>query len=461
MMQWEGKKVTVMGIGVFGGGIGTVRYLAARGAQVTATDLRDETTLAPALEKLSDLPGVDFVLGQHRDEDFRSADVVVKNPGVPLSSPYLNVAHDAGVPVETDASIFLTTVAAMRPQPFVVGVTGTKGKTTTATLIAHAAEVLTAHVFLTSTPHTSFLATLDTIEKTLQPHMLVVAEFSSWDLESIAAHRISPPVAVITSFFQDHADRHPTLEAYAEAKSNIFRFQKESDVTLLAEQMKEGLLAKIAKETAPNFQFIPTNQELAACLTVRGAHQQSNASLAYAAVKAICERKKEWTFPKKKVIERLCDFPGLPGRFQKIGEWKRRTLINDNAATNPGATQAAVQEIKTPLVLIAGGADKKLDFTELAQALRTRENIRAVVLLQGDASEKLVRALSASQKPAFPLITGITSLTEALTAAFKESREGDAILFSPAAASFNMFANEFEREKAFLRAYKKVAHITP
>ena len=441
---------------------------------MTVTDLTPEAELRPTLEKLRGLP-IRYVLGRHDEHDFRETDLVIRNPAVPNDSVFLKAAQMASVPVETEASLFLSAARALGI--FVVGVSGTKGKTTTATLIAEGFRALSLPVKLTGTPGTSFLAALDRLENlrptayptvsaspqamragSIQP--IVVAEFSSWDLESCVPHRLSPHIAVLTSFFPDHLNRHGSMEAYREAKKSVACFQSDGD-TLIVPSDDETL--RIIAERSPARRHLVTQEEIDALpeIALVGAHQRRNAALAVA---AILEALRHPAFPfsgagaeMAPALGAICAMPALPGRLERIAVIGGRVFVNDTAATNPEAGRAALEAFDLPVLLIAGGEDKGLPYDRFVESLVRR--VRHVILLPGTATEKIHKEI---RKHAVSVsVTDVESVEEAVNAAWRESHSGDTILFSPAAASFNLFRNEFERGEAFCNAVKTLSTQAP
>jgi UDP-N-acetylmuramoylalanine--D-glutamate ligase len=213
----HGRCVTVMGLGVNGGGLATARFFAQRGAVVTVTDLRGPEALAPSIAALEGLP-VRFVLGRHDEGDFAGADVVIKNPAVRADSPFLAAARSRGVPVETDLSVFLSMV----PNP-VLAVTGSKGKSTTASALHHVLCRVAPGARLGGNITVS---PLDFIDE-LSPADPVVLELSSWQLGDLAGRGVlRPRVSVLTVLLPDHLDRYPGMDAYVEDKKAVFREQE-------------------------------------------------------------------------------------------------------------------------------------------------------------------------------------------------------------------------------------------
>lgn len=218
-LDLRGKRVLVMGLGTRSGGLGVTRWLVEQGAEVTVTDLRSAEELRPSLEALRGLP-VRFVLGEHRREDFEEAEIVVRNPAVPRESPWLALARAAGARIEMEMTLFFRVC----PAP-IIGVTGTKGKTTTATLCATILRQWKPETVLAGNLGRSAFELLPAIG----PETPVVLELSSWQLEGLDEQRMSPHIAVLTTISPDHLDRYPTFEAYVDAKRAIARHQRPGD----------------------------------------------------------------------------------------------------------------------------------------------------------------------------------------------------------------------------------------
>jgi UDP-N-acetylmuramoylalanine--D-glutamate ligase len=222
----DGAKVLVLGLGSRQGGVGVVRYLHGLGASVRVSDRSDKAALADALAALSDLDDVTYHLGGEDLADVNWADVVVRNPGVPAESPMLRHARAHGTPVEMEMTLFLRAC----PAP-VIGVTGTKGKTTTTALLHAMVQRRWPTAVSAGNMGRSALAELDAIAA--DPTAPVSLELSSFQLESMGEHRMSPHVAVVTNIAPDHLDRYPSFEAYAETKAAIWRYQRPDDWAVL------------------------------------------------------------------------------------------------------------------------------------------------------------------------------------------------------------------------------------
>ncbi len=467
MLDFEDKKITVMGIGLHGGGVGVIKFLAAQGAKVLATDLRSERELKESLEILKDLP-VEFVLDEHRMKDFEETDMVIKNPGVPEDSKFLKAARDKKIPVESDIGIFFE----LCPAP-IIGITGTKGKSTTAALLAHILKKQFPQVILAGNIRSSVLEKLTEITK----DTIVVLELSSWQLADAKSHKKSPAVAVMTNILSDHLNRYENKNDYIEDKKLIFKFQKNNDYLFL--NYCDPILKEISKEVTSRIYFysqdgdallqkeLPTlNQKARIGAYLKGkkiyygaAHQeicdlkdvkltgQHNLANVLAAV-SVADL---YNVPREKMKLALQTFEGLEGRLQLIAEIKKVKYFNDTAATNPEAAIAAINAVgdvghaenpESSIILISGGADKNLNFTELAKVIR--EKVRHVILLPGSATGKIKKQLGTDA----PTLK-VNTIENAVRHAKKLARPGDTILLSPGCASFGLFRHEFERGEAF------------
>ncbi len=435
-MDYRGRRVLVMGLGVHGGGVGVARFLAERGAHVTVTDLNSAEQLAASLESLAELP-ITYVLGQHREEDFRSADLVVRNPAVPRHSPYLQVATAAGVPVVMEMTLFF----AECPSRNIIGVTGTKGKTTTTLLLA---SIVQAHGW----PHVvagnlrrSALETLPHIER----DSWVVLELSSWQLEGLIPLRRSPHVAVITNIMPDHLDRYASYAEYARSKGLILRWQRPEDYAVLNGSSRP--VRPLAEETVGRVVWFDPASETAGweIAHLYGDHNRANVAAAAAAAGTLGIS--------TGVIDRaVAAFPGVPHRLETIREFEGVRYINDTAATMPEALLAALAAMDRPTVLIAGGSDKGLDFSGVRAAVQRPEAmVTAVVLLAGTATTRVAAACGEK------VIGQPGDLAAALTTAREVAEPGSVVLLSPGCASFGLFDSEFDRGDRFRKLVQALA----
>ena len=445
-------QVTVMGLGLFGGGVAACRYFVERGARVTATDLRSAEELRESVQALAGLP-ITFHLGGHREEDFRRADVVVASPAVPPESPYLELARSAGARIETEVGLFVRQC----PAP-VVGVTGSNGKSTTAALVAEVLETRPGRVWLGGNIGRPLLMELDRIGA----GDWVVLELSSFQLEYLEEPSYSPQVALVTNLSPNHLDRHGTLARYISAKQHILTHQRPADVAVLNADDPE--VCRWAARTPGTTLFFGLRGPVRAgcyleddrvvarlsCVRWRssktlqpkllGEHNLSNVLAAVTVGVAL-------GVELDSAVERVNQFPGLPHRLELVAEVAGVRFYNDSVATTPESTLAALAAFSEPIVLIAGGKDKGMDYGPLAREAARRT--RAVVLL-GAVAPRLAQLIRhEAPETGGPAVRVVESLAEAVAEARRAARPGDIVLLSPGCSSLDMFRNFEERGNLF------------
>ncbi len=426
--NFTGKKVTVAGLGRFGGGTGVVRWLAGQGAHVTVSDQASAAELSESLAKIADLD-VELHLGGHLAEDFLETDLLVVNPAMPKDLPILADAIAAGAVRTTEINLFL-----QRCPCKVIGITGSVGKSTTTAMAGKIlATKFTTHVG--GNIGKSLLGELDSV----QPYHVVVLELSSFQLEDLPMIGISPAVALITNLGPNHLDRHGTMDAYAGAKKNIFAFQTGSDVLILNRNCEAT--ADWACDAPGKVEFFdPADEPFE--LSVPGAHNQANAQAAWSAAK-------QMGISRADAAEALAGFTGLPHRLQFVAELDGVRFYNDSKCTTPEGAIVAVEAFERgKSIVIAGGYDKGTAFDCLGHALADRA--KAVIAI-GATSEKILAAIAAAVGPGKPITKTAADLASAVEAAWKHAGPGDAVLLSPACASYDMFTNYEHRGDEFIR----------
>ncbi|MBI5366882.1 MAG: UDP-N-acetylmuramoyl-L-alanine--D-glutamate ligase, partial [Planctomycetes bacterium] len=431
LLPLAGRKVTVMGLGLFGGGVGVARYLARQEADVTVTDLRPEKDLAESIAALAGYP-VRFRLGGHDEQDFAAADLLVVNPGVPRSSPYIAAARAAGVPLETEMNLFFK----LCPAP-ILAVTGSNGKTTTTALVG---------ALLARTGRRSWVggnigrSLLDVVEQ-IHAEGIVVLELSSFQLEDLAALARSPHVAVVTNLTPNHLDRHGTMEAYAAAKKNIFAFQFEEDHLVL--NADDPTVSEWAGEARGHVSWFSRKRPVkdgafldgrdlcvaaggqmrrilpAADLQIPGGFNVENALAALAATLP-------YGLPDPGAAAALAAFRGVEHRLEFVREVAGVRFYNDSIATNPESTLVALETLPGPIVLLAGGYDKKLPLDALAGAVARRVKTAVLFGATGPALETKIRAAGGSCT-----LLRATTFPDAVSQARAAAVAGDTVLLSP------------------------------
>ncbi|MBI5622025.1 UDP-N-acetylmuramoyl-L-alanine--D-glutamate ligase [Candidatus Falkowbacteria bacterium] len=448
----QGKKILVMGLGVHGGGSGVARWLAQQGAQVTVTDLKQKSDLRPAVLELRGLP-ITYVLGRHRQSDFRSADLIIKNPDVPDASPYLKIARAHHVPVETDIALFWLSCVAP-----IIGITGSKGKSTTVVLLGEMFRAAKKRPVVAG----NISASPFTFLKKITAQTPVILELSSWQLAGLERHRLSPHLSVLTNLYPEHLNRYRSYAHYIKDKELIFQFQTIGDVAVLNRDNADSrrLAAAVpsqrfwfskkyfAEENGAfcragwlMFRYNDIEEKIirADALRVIGQHNLENvlAAIVVARVSRL---------PLSAVRTVLRRFTGVPSRTELIRVFRGVKYYNDSKATAPVATISALKTLASGknIILLVGGADKKSDFGELAKLIK--RTVRQVVLFDGAASPKIKRALTAL---GYGAIIPAHSMTGAVRVAATLAVPGDIVLLSPACASFGLFAHAEDRARQF------------
>jgi len=462
--RWRGGKVTIAGLGTFGGQLAAARFFIGLGAEVTVTDKKPAEAFAESLAQLEGLP-VRFVLGGHNEEDFARTDLVVASPAIPENSPYLAAAAAAGVPVTHEMDMFFQLCRAP-----IVAVTGSNGKSTTAGLLA---RILAKH--LAGRPRRkawfggNIGRSLLVDVRDITPRDLVVLELSSFQLEDLGELRLSPHGAVVTNLTPNHLDRHVTFENYARAKRNITLYQQENDFLVLnADDPNlsgwEGTKARVvffgkygrakgdgvyvSGRTLVNITGAKeTPVEVGTGWKLMGGHNLMNLAAACAAAGRAGVELAEAAASAE-------DFEPLPHRLEYVATVNGVAFYNDSIATTPDSVEVALESFREPIVLIAGGYDKGLDLGPVSRKAARR--VKALVVI-GRMGARIAEAAQA-EKPDLPTIAP-ADFRSAVKAAFDAAAPGDVVLLSPACASFDMFNNFEERGDSFRRCVRELSGL--
>ncbi len=478
---FKNKKITVMGLGLLGRGIAYTKFLAECGAKLTVTDLKTKKQLASSIKILSSpkqgLGAIKFILGKHRLEDFRNKDMVIKAAGVPLDSIYIKEAKKNKIPVEMDASLFTK----LAPDVTVIGVTGTRGKTMTTTLIYEILKanekILKSKIYIGGNVRGG--ATLPLL-RNVKKGDIVVLELDSWQMQGFGEAKLSPQIAVFTSFMPDHMNYYKDdLKKYFADKANIFKYQRAGDTLVIRPDMKKYFPLSFIRRgsgrgelrTSPHSPPYKGGEELKSKLIVAqeknvdkydfvvpGKYQKENLACAV-------EVAKLFPIPEANIKKAVKNFKGIEGRLQYVKTVAGVKIYNDNNATTPEATVAGLEALcvrqdltqkqksipgmDKKIVLIAGGADKGLDTTSLLKAIN--KYCKKVILLSGTGTDKLIR----KNKFKVPIMMA-NNLKTAVKNAQLGAKKADIVLFSPAFASFGMFTNEYDRNDQFMKIVKKL-----
>jgi UDP-N-acetylmuramoylalanine--D-glutamate ligase len=455
-LDLDGRRVTVQGLGLFGGGVGVARFLARRGARVTITDTRSAEELAPAIAALEGIP-VRFVLGEHRREDFEGADLVVANPAVAPANAWLAIARAASVPITSEIELFLRACPAR-----IAAVTGTQGKSSTCN---------TLHQLLVADGQGAHLggnigrSLLDAAES-MRADDAVVLELSSYQLETLPLVIGGPgehprvEVVCVTNVLADHLDRHGTLEDYAAAKRRILALASavHGAAVLSAED------ARLTSWTEPHVRRIDAFPTRASdrglnvqdgcfrCdreplgrvdeLRLPGNFQRENTLLALGIAR-------ELGAAPDRLAHAIPGLAGLPHRLEDLGVVGGHRVWDNGVSTTPDSTQSAVESLTPGFALLVGGKHKDLPLADLVCAARGRA--RRVVSF-GKAGALLRDAFRAGGLEA----QAVTTVAEAVEAAYARMEPGEALLFSPACASYDQYLNFQERAAMFRQALERI-----
>lgn len=493
-----------MGLGLLGRGLGDAIFLAEHGAKLLVTDLRDEEALAPSLEKLQKYKNIEYVLGEHRLKDFRACDFVIKAAGIPLHSPFIAEARKSGVPVEMDASLF----AKLAPEGVtLVGVTGTRGKSTTTALIY---EILKRGIEnrewgmegvkgkrVRIKDSTQVFRGGNLVPEATLPLLdgvkagdVVVLELDSWQLQGFHDAKLSPQVAVFTTFLDDHlvyykgdpkapAALGRARKRYLEDKVAIFKYQKAGDVLIAGEQ--------IARKFRKGLSFVTKDSPLRSVVMAKksdvpedwkipllGEHNLENIACAVAVAR-------HFDVPEAAIQKAVENFKPVPGRLEYLRTVRGVKIYNDNNATTPDATIAALRALnpksETPnpkqiqnskslnakrstlnasrIILIMGGTDKVLGRHD-ALVDEISKRCKAAILLKETGTDMIKQKLEALRSNTLQ-IKEADGLKACVDEALRIAQRGDIILFSPAFASFGKwFKNEYDRGAQFVKLVRKL-----
>ena len=430
-----GKEVVVLGLGAHGGGAATARFCVEHGARVCVTDLRSAAELDASLRTLDGLD-IRYVLGRHDPDDIERADIVVKNPAVRRTAAILARASR----IETDISLFLK-----RHRGPVVAVTGTKGKSTTASAIHHVVRGTWPGAKLGGNITVSPLSFADAVWADAAaaadtPVILELSSFQLGDLQMTPRPAAGYPfaVSVVTNLRPDHQDYYDSMDAYASDKATIFADQRPTDFVVIAGD--DEYCTRFSPRFADRTIRLPhpsyDQASLVGLCATQAPHALRNLYTAGVVARLL-------GVPADVIPARLADFPGVPHRLERVAVRNDIVFVNDSAATIQEATLAALDSFTDPVHLIAGGSDKGLALDRFAEVA---SRVTSMHLLDGTATERIVRTLGDGSR-------GYTgphrSLERAVRAAVAVARPGDVVLLSPGCASFGMFRNEFDRGDQF------------
>lgn len=432
-MDVSGKRVILIGLARTG--ISTIKKLYSQGAKITVNDSKSQEQLKDVLSELESMD-LEYMIGKKPSGD-EDVDFVVVSPGVPLDLPFIKRFMEKKK--EVISEIELSFRLARRNY---VGITGTNGKTTTTTLVGEIFKSSNLDTFVVGNIGVPVISVLDESSE----ESVFVTELSSFQLESV--NEFKPHVASILNITEDHLNRHKTMERYMEAKTNIFKRQDSNDYLVLNYDCK--LTREFSKLSSAKVLFFSRKEEVRDGAFVRdgkivfrldgaetevidtddiripGGHNLENALAATCMSMA-------WGLSKDVVKDVLSSFEGVEHRLEFVRSVEGVDYINDSKGTNPDSSIKAVLSYDKPIVLIAGGMDKKSDFTEFVSYFEGR--VKDVVVL-GETTEIIIDTL---EKAGYSSYHRVSNMKEAVMKAKELSKRGDVVLLSPACASWDMY----------------------
>ncbi len=451
-MNLAGKKITVVGIGE--SGKSAAFFLKSKGAVVYATDCGDSEEVKSSASALKSA-GINVETGKHSKDFINNSQLIIVSPGVSDESPAVKLAKKSKIEIISEIELAFRFCKGK-----IVAVTGTNGKSTTATLIAKIISNAGKNAVLCGNVGEAFSKKISEISK----DTIVVLEVSSFQLEHIKTFK--PYISIILNISQNHLDRHKDLEEYFAAKRRIYQYQRKDDYIIL--NYDDINLRKPTNKINPKVFFFSQKN------IVKGAYAKNNRLflniktpqpicniedfrlrqphnienfLAASLCAALCD------VPPDVIKNTLISFEGLEHRLQFITTIKGIDFIDDSKATTVDATRAALRSMKKKVVLIAGGKDKGMDFNLAGKDIK--EKVRVLILI-GEAKPKIAKAFSD-----FTHIIEAGDMDEAVNMAGRIARQGECVLLSPMCASFDMYRNYKERGEAFKTAVRRMNEVGP
>lgn len=488
MESFSRKHVLVLGLGLHGGAIGNIKWLASQGARITVSDTKSREELELSIRKLSDISGIEYIFGNQDEINLDGVDMVLRNPAVPRKAPILQEAREKNTPVMMDSSIFFNQVGKKR----IIGITGSKGKTTTSHAIFHVLKSIIPNTSAVGIDGVSPLGELASISSTTSP---IIFEISSWRLEALQETHTSPHIAVCTSIYKDHLNTYASYEEYIEVKKQIIKDQTREDIAILnyddeiiqtwekdvkgqlywyslkpLPEREQGIWIDekrvvVRRLTSPNLSFVRRGDDTVFPSPYEGEGKGDEVVCAVSDIPHTSSHELRNKLPAiliallnnatpEQITSALSAIPPLKHRMQQVREINGVEYINDTTATMPDATIAALKSVsEKPLILILGGSDKALEFENLAKQIANQKNLTHLIWLPGTATERM-------QQQILPHTTAQShdaeNMNEAVTVAARIAQSGDIVILSPGATSFGLFLHEFDRGDAFIEAVRSL-----
>ncbi|HOU75850.1 MAG TPA: UDP-N-acetylmuramoyl-L-alanine--D-glutamate ligase [Candidatus Dojkabacteria bacterium] len=496
-MYHKNKKVLIFGLGLNDGGVGMVKYYAQQNTQIRVTDMRTEEQLAKAIDELKPFTqkyNIEYILGEHKEEDFKWADIIVRNPAIKRDNPFLEIARKNGAEIIMEMALFHRKAKGIK-----LGVTGTRGKSTTTSLIHTIIETgiqnkqkllfnskVYDNTLLAGNIGKNAIIELPNItDKTIS-----VLELSSFQLDGMREQEISPQIAVVTNIYPDHLNWHPDMDDYIECKKQVFLNQGPNDIAII--NIDNETTIKFPKETKgicniyslnkKNIEkFIKENPQIKIInyyyycqnlntiyennvklfqtsritnVSLEGEHNKYNILSSVATARSI-------GIDIETIKQAIKNYKGLYGRQQFVVSKNGIDFYNDTSATTAEALHMAIKRFgqkysadgNKRVIFISGGIYKGTDYSPLMQDIS--KYVKAFILFDGDAGEVLEKTMK-NAEILTPTYGYYKTMKDAIQKATQIAKKGDAIILSPAGASFNMFLNEWDRGEQFDKMVKLI-----
>ncbi len=437
--NWAGRRVTVIGLGRHGGGLGAVKFLVSQGASVTISDHASDKLLAPTLEQLAGLSLEAVHLGGHDARDFDRCDAVLVNPAVPPNHELLTRVRRRGVLVTSEIELCLRYCRAP-----IVGITGSNGKSTTVMMTTHVLRAGGINAWAGGNLGGSLLPILDQIRE----NDWVVLELSSFQLAHLNHDAPLPKIGCITNCTPNHLDWHGSFENYAQAKQRLLSAEQvfvgadQCDLSAAqachAQAASSSMNLPVARvpETTKRSKPVWPDERLPELL-VPGVHNRANAACAASIAHVV-------GIDDQTIQTALARFQGLDHRLQFVGQTQGRFFFNDSKSTSPAATLAALAAMSTPVWLLVGGIAKGVDFGIFAAEMQHGTHGIACFGTDGPLLRDALQKARDQQT-----VSCHETLADAFSWCWRQSAPGDTILLSPACASWDQFTDFEDRGRAF------------
>ncbi|HNW55469.1 MAG TPA: UDP-N-acetylmuramoyl-L-alanine--D-glutamate ligase [bacterium] len=435
--KYLNKKIAVLGIGAENEAL--LEWLSRKdiSLEIVIYDRREAEQLADKVAKINSLSGqlkITWRVGEKSHEGMNSCNYLWRSPGWPIFCPQIQVAIKSGSQLDSPMNLFFEAC----PSKNIIGVTGSKGKGTTSSLIYTMIDQVGWPVFLGGNIGIAPFAFIDLVDE----DSWVVLELSSFQLEDL---RYSPRIAVVTNLYEEHLapadplnpNYHQSREDYWQAKQNIFINQETSDFLIINQKLENQL---DTNQINSQIRFFGSSSWVTPLV---GEHNKENIAAAQVVAEII-------GLPEDKTRQAVAEFKGLEHRLEFVAEKNGVRYYDDSFATNPIATEIALKSFEAPIILFLGGADKGNDFKSLAKLITTRP-VKLIILFDGQASPRIKADLIEAGYPEDKIIPA-GSMESAMESAKQKAADGDIVLLSTACASFGIFNNYKERGNLFKQA---------